>query len=102
LGPPGFRAGKSPAWLFHPAATGWYSKRGHEDGSVHSRYDHITLGMRQALMATLTEMWEETLDLRRAMSPGATLSWRSLVGVAGFEPAASSSEPRTHSNKKPD
>ena len=128
-------------WLFHPAATGWYSKRGqqeahpvplvaapwpgipargrgashraemcwlpiapglsphglrhthktlmreagippklmdermgHEDGSVQSRYDHITLGMRQALMAALTEMWEEALDVRRAMSPGSPVA----------------------------
>jgi hypothetical protein len=42
---------------------------GHEDGSVQSRYDHITAGMRQALMIALTGMWEEALDARRAMSP---------------------------------
>jgi hypothetical protein len=42
---------------------------GHKDGSVQSRYDHITTGTRQALMAALTEMWEESLDARRAMSP---------------------------------
>ena len=128
-------------WLFHPAATGWYSKRGqqeahpvplvaapwpgipargrgashraemcwlpiapglsphglrhthktlmreagippklmdermgHEDGSVQSRYDHITLGMRQALMVALTEMWEKALNERRATSPGSPVA----------------------------
>ena len=128
-------------WLFHPAATGWYAKRGqqeahpvplvaapwpripargrgasqraemcwlpiapglsphglrhthktlmreagippklmdermgHEDGSVQSRYDHITTGMRQALMAALTEMWEEALEVRRATSPGSPVA----------------------------
>ncbi|MEU1597250.1 LacI family DNA-binding transcriptional regulator [Streptomyces sp. NPDC005708] len=45
-------------------------RMGHEDGSVQSRYDHITPGMRRALMAALTEMWEEALDARRTMSPG--------------------------------
>ncbi|MFI9648815.1 LacI family DNA-binding transcriptional regulator [Streptomyces sp. NPDC052040] len=44
-------------------------RMGHEDGSVQSRYDHITRGMRQALMVALTGMWEEALDARRAMSP---------------------------------
>jgi hypothetical protein len=44
-------------------------RMGHEDGSVQPRYDHITPGMRQALMAALTEMWEEALDVRRAMKP---------------------------------
>jgi hypothetical protein len=38
-------------------------RMGHEDGSVQSRYDHITLGMRRALMAALTGMWEEALDV---------------------------------------
>ena len=49
-------------------------RMGHEDGSVQSRYDHITAGMRQALMAALTEMWEEALDARRAMSPGSPVA----------------------------
>lgn len=44
-------------------------RMGHEDGSVQSRYDHITAGMRQALMAALTVMWEEALNARLAMSP---------------------------------
>ena len=47
---------------------------GHQDGSVQSRYDHITAGMRQALMAALTGMWQETLDARRAMSPGSPVA----------------------------
>ena len=29
---------------------------------------------RQALIAALTEMWEETLDVRRAMSPGSPVA----------------------------
>ncbi|MFJ2397369.1 hypothetical protein ACIOTI_32045 [Streptomyces sp. NPDC087843] len=29
-------------------------RMGHEDGSVQSRYDHITVGMRKTLMSTLT------------------------------------------------
>jgi hypothetical protein len=49
-------------------------RMGHEDGSVQSRYDHITLGMRQALMAALTEMWEKALDERRATSPGSPVA----------------------------
>jgi hypothetical protein len=46
---------------------------GHEDGSVQSRYDHTTAGMRQALAAALTERWKESLSARLAMSPGATM-----------------------------
>lgn len=35
----------------------WLDERvGHEDGSVQSRYDHITTGMRQALTAALTDL----------------------------------------------
>jgi hypothetical protein len=49
-------------------------RMGHEDGSVQSRYDHITAGMRQALMAVLTEMWEESLNARLAMSPGSPVA----------------------------
>jgi hypothetical protein len=45
-------------------------RMGHEDGSVQSRYDHITAGMRRTLLAALTEMWEYALDARLAMSPG--------------------------------
>lgn len=49
-------------------------RMGHEDGSVQSRYDHITPRMRQALMSALTEMWEEALDVRRAMSTGSPVA----------------------------
>jgi hypothetical protein len=49
-------------------------RMGHEDGSVQSRYDHITPGMRQALMAALTEMWEGALDVRRTMSAGSPVA----------------------------
>jgi len=48
-------------------------RMGHEDGSVQSRHDHITAGMPQALKA-LTEMWEESLNARRAMSPGSPVA----------------------------
>ncbi|GGJ71010.1 hypothetical protein GCM10010121_097040 [Streptomyces brasiliensis] len=47
---------------------------GHEDGSVQSRYDHITPGMRRTLVTALTEMWEGALDARRAMSPGSPVA----------------------------
>ena len=49
-------------------------RMGHEDGSVQSRYDHITAGMRRALMAALTEMWEESLNARLVMSPGSPVA----------------------------
>ncbi|MEV4451109.1 LacI family DNA-binding transcriptional regulator [Streptomyces mirabilis] len=49
-------------------------RMGHEDGSVQSRYDHITPGMRQALMTALTGMWEEALDACRTMSLGSPVA----------------------------
>lgn len=49
-------------------------RMGHEDGSVQSRYDHITPRMRQALMAALSEMWEEALDSRRAIGTGSPVA----------------------------
>jgi hypothetical protein len=49
-------------------------RMGHEDGSVQSRYDHITAGMRRALMMALTETWEGSLNARRAMSPGSPVA----------------------------
>lgn len=49
-------------------------RMGHEDGSVQSRYDHITPGMRQALKTALTGMWEEALDARRTMSLGSPVA----------------------------
>jgi hypothetical protein len=49
-------------------------RMGIEDGSVQSRYDHITPGTRQALMTALTGMWEGALDTRRTIgSPVAAL-----------------------------
>lgn len=56
---------------------------GHEDGSVQSRYDHITPGMRQALMLALTKMWEEALDARRAMSTGSPVATLDALLKAG-------------------
>lgn len=38
------------------------------------RYDHITAGIRQALVADLAEMWTETLGARLAMSPGSPVA----------------------------
>ncbi|MEU2862446.1 LacI family DNA-binding transcriptional regulator [Streptomyces mirabilis] len=49
-------------------------RMGHEDGSVQSRYDHITPGMRQSLMTALTGMWEEALNARRTMSLGSPVA----------------------------
>lgn len=42
---------------------------GHEDGSVQSRYSHVTPAMRRRLMEGLTEVWRESLELRRELSP---------------------------------
>ncbi|MEU8551827.1 LacI family DNA-binding transcriptional regulator [Streptomyces roseoverticillatus] len=42
---------------------------GHEDGSVQARYSHITTAMRRRLMEGLTTVWEEALEVRRAMCP---------------------------------
>ncbi|MDI3420405.1 LacI family DNA-binding transcriptional regulator [Streptomyces luteolus] len=44
-------------------------RMGHIDGSVSARYAHVTRGMRQRLMAGLTEQWDAALDARLAMSP---------------------------------
>jgi integrase len=49
-------------------------RMGHEDGSVQSRYDHITAGMRQALTTALTEFWEESLRARLAMNHGSPVA----------------------------
>jgi hypothetical protein len=51
-------------------------RMGHIDGSVSARYAHVTAGMRQRLMASLTQQWEASLDARRKMhsrSPVAVL-----------------------------
>ncbi len=47
---------------------------GHEDGSVQSRYSHVTPAMRRRLMEALTEQWEEALALRRKMAPGSPVA----------------------------
>lgn len=44
-------------------------RMGHEDGSVQSRYSHVTRPMRQQLLTGLTGAWEDALELRRQMSP---------------------------------
>lgn len=43
---------------------------GHLDGTVQGRYSHVTQTMRDRLMSDLEEVWEQALELRRAMSPG--------------------------------
>ncbi|GAA0676809.1 hypothetical protein GCM10010193_32530 [Kitasatospora atroaurantiaca] len=45
-------------------------RMGHEDGSVQACYSHITAEMRRTLMDDLTRVWEESLAVRREMSPG--------------------------------
>ena len=47
---------------------------GHEDGSVQARYSHITPKMRAGLMDDLTELWEESLEARRRLSPGSPVA----------------------------
>ncbi|MBF8173519.1 LacI family DNA-binding transcriptional regulator [Streptomyces olivaceus] len=42
-------------------------RMGHIDGSVSARYAHVTVGMRQRLVAGLTAQWEAALDARLAM-----------------------------------
>ncbi|RZU50673.1 integrase-like protein [Krasilnikovia cinnamomea] len=49
-------------------------RMGHEDGSVQSRYVHITAAMRRALLDGLTELWVAALDERRAMAPGSPVA----------------------------
>lgn len=44
-------------------------RMGHLDGSVSARYSHVTRGMRKRLLAGLTELWEASLEARRAMCP---------------------------------
>lgn len=44
-------------------------RMGHLDGSVSARYKHVLPGMRERLLAALTELWESALDARAAMSP---------------------------------
>jgi hypothetical protein len=44
-------------------------RMGHEDGSVRSRYTHITPAMRKQLLTGLTECWKDALERRRQLSP---------------------------------
>jgi hypothetical protein len=44
-------------------------RMGHEEGSIQSRYTHITTAMRSTLLDGLTRLWLVALDARRAMSP---------------------------------
>jgi hypothetical protein len=58
-------------------------RMGHEDGSVQSRYTHVTASMRLQLLDGLTEHWNAALDARRtlhAASPVLALN-QLLVGA---------------------
>jgi integrase len=44
-------------------------RMGHLDGSVSARYKHITQGMRDRMLAGLSQLWTESLAARAAMSP---------------------------------
>ncbi|MFJ2805385.1 hypothetical protein [Kitasatospora sp. NPDC087271] len=48
-------------------------RMGHEDGSVQACYSHATADMRRTLMDDLARVWEESLALRREMSPGSPM-----------------------------
>lgn len=77
-------AGLTPHGLRHAHKTIMREKRtssplmddrlGHEDGSVHRRYDLITEVMRLRLMEAVTEAWEAALAARRAMNPGSPVA----------------------------
>ncbi|HET6479255.1 MAG TPA: LacI family DNA-binding transcriptional regulator [Actinoplanes sp.] len=45
-------------------------RMGHADGSVGSRYSHITASMRRTLCDGLTERWNAALHARQALAPG--------------------------------
>jgi hypothetical protein len=49
-------------------------RMGHEDGSVQSRYSHVTTEMRRRLMEDLTRLWQAALAARREMSPGSPVA----------------------------
>jgi hypothetical protein len=50
------------------------AQMGHSDGSVQARYSHVTEGMRRRLLDGLTEVWQDALDARRALSPSSPVS----------------------------
>jgi hypothetical protein len=45
-------------------------RMGHEDGSVQARYSHATAAMHRRLIADLTRVWDQALDVRRQLSDG--------------------------------
>ncbi|GAB3718294.1 tyrosine-type recombinase/integrase [Nocardiopsis nanhaiensis] len=47
---------------------------GHEDGSVQSRYSHVTPEMRRRLMDALTREWERALDARLELASGSPVA----------------------------
>jgi hypothetical protein len=46
-----------------------HDRLGHKLGGIAGIYSHVTDGMREELMSTLTERWEQTLDARLALHP---------------------------------
>lgn len=49
-------------------------RMGYEDGSVQSRYSHVTAAMRRQLFDGLTDLWLAVLDARRALAPGSPVA----------------------------
>jgi integrase len=49
-------------------------RMGHDDGSVQAVYSHITAQMRRRLLDGLTALWRESLEARRAMTPGSPVA----------------------------
>jgi hypothetical protein len=89
---PHWRRSGFSTWLFQPAATGWYPR-----AAPHPPRLVPILGgaMRQRLMDDLTELWEEALDVRRAMAPGSPVRalnrlLRGVIAVAQASPSGAS------------
>lgn len=61
-------------------------RMGHEDGSVQSRYSHVTPGMRGRLLDGLTELWESSLEARRALNPRSPVGLLDALLRAGQDP----------------
>nr|WP_269327093.1 LacI family DNA-binding transcriptional regulator [Kineosporia mesophila] len=49
-------------------------RMGHADGSVQARYSHVTAEMRRRLLTALTDLWAESLERRRAISPSSPVA----------------------------
>jgi integrase len=60
-------------------------RMGHEDGSVQSRYTHVTAGMRRQLLDGLTGLWHVALDDRLTMARRSPVSALDRLLVARAE-----------------